>query len=104
MARVRTLGAVRSFPTRRSSDLTFGERLVTSDLLARAREVLARRFQRLASEQIGRAHVCPVTRSSRMPSSARKKKTGKIEQHAICGTDVTAFFEGVTPAAAADLI
>ena len=44
-------------------DPTFGERLVTPDLLARAREILARRFPRLASEPVLETRVCQYENS-----------------------------------------
>ncbi|HEY4596710.1 MAG TPA: FAD-dependent oxidoreductase [Thermoanaerobaculia bacterium] len=44
-------------------DPTSGERLVTADFLARARETLARRFPRLASEPVVETRVCQYENS-----------------------------------------
>ncbi|HEY3570101.1 MAG TPA: FAD-dependent oxidoreductase [Thermoanaerobaculia bacterium] len=44
-------------------DPTFGERLVSSELLERARETLARRFPRLASEPVVETRVCQYENS-----------------------------------------
>lgn len=44
-------------------DPTFGERLITPELLARARETLARRFPRLASEPVVETRVCQYENS-----------------------------------------
>jgi len=44
-------------------DPTSGERLVSSDYLARAREVLARRFPRLANEPVVETRVCQYENS-----------------------------------------
>jgi glycine/D-amino acid oxidase-like deaminating enzyme len=44
-------------------DPTFGERLVTPDLLKAARETLARRFPRLASEPVVETRVCQYENS-----------------------------------------